>query len=90
MNFKKKGFGEEFQNLLKVEVGTSKKGKKDHSGLLTWDLNERLDIIEKNLLRGASGLLILIIIYTAFSSLLNNQITKTMKKSKQNLMNIQL
>ena len=85
MNFKKKGFGEEFQNLLKVEVGTSKKGKKDHSGLLTWDLNEKLDVIEKNLLRGASGLLILIIIYTAFSSLLNNQITKKQQEANNSI-----
>ena len=46
----------------KIDVGESKKGKKDRSGLLTWDLNEKLDVIEKNLLRGASGLLILIII----------------------------
>ena len=85
MNFKKKGFGEEFQNLLKVEVGTSKKGKKDKSGLLTWDLNEKLDVIEKNLLRGASGLLILIIIYTAFSSLLNNQITKKQQEAENSI-----
>ena len=42
----------------------------------------KLDVIEKNLLRGASGLLILIIIYTAFSSLLNNQISKCLPPSR--------
>ena len=85
MNFKKKSVLDDLQNILKKDVGESKKGKKDHSGLLTWDLNERLDIIEKNLLRGASGLLILIIIYTAFSSLLNNQITKKQQEAENSI-----
>lgn len=85
MNFKKKGFGDELQNLLKIDVGTSKKGKKDQSGLLTWDLNEKLDAIEKNLLRGASGLLLLAIIYTAFSSLLNNQISKKQQEAEKSI-----
>ena len=85
MNFKKKSVLDDLQNILKKDVGESKKGKKDHSGLLTWDLNERLDIIEKNMLRGASGLLILIIIYTAFSSLLNNQITKKQQEAENSI-----
>ena len=85
MNFKKKSVLDDLQNVLKIDVGESKKGKKDHSGLLTWDLNEKLDAIEKNLLRGASGLLILIIIYTAFSSLLNNQITKKQQEAENSI-----
>ena len=85
MNFKKKSLFDDLQNVLKIEIGESKKGKKDHSGLLTWDLNEKLDVIEKNLLRGASGLLILIIIYTAFSSLLNNQITKKQQEADNSI-----
>ena len=85
MNFKKKSVLDDLQNVLKIDVGESKKGKKDHSGLLTWDLNEKLDAIEKNLLRGASGLLILIIIYTAFSSLLNNQITKKQQEANNSI-----
>lgn len=85
MNFRKKTISDDLQNLLKIEVGTSKKGKKDQGGLLTWDLNEKLDVIEKNLLRGASGLLILIIIYTAFSSLLNNQISKKQQEAENSI-----
>ena len=40
---------------------------------------------KKNLLRGASGLLILIITYTAFSSLLNNQITKKQQEAENSI-----
>lgn len=85
MNFKKKGFGEELQNLLKTDIGASKKGKKDHGGLLTWDLNEQLDVIEKNLIRGAIGLVILIVVFSAFSLLLNNQISKKKEEAEKSI-----
>lgn len=86
MNFKKKTILDEIQNILNIQIGNSEKNtKKDKSGLFTWDLNQKLDLIEKNLLRGASGLLILIIIYTAFSSLLNNQISKKQQEADNSI-----
>lgn len=86
MNFKKKSLFDDLQNILNIQIGNSEKNnKKDKSGLFTWDLNQKLDVIEKNLLRGASGLLILIIIYTAFSSLLNNQITKKQQEADNSI-----
>lgn len=87
MNFKKNTFIDEIQKILNIQIGNDNKNKKDKSGLFTWDLNQKLDIIEKNLLRGASGLLILIIVYTAFSSLLNNQISKKQKEADNSISN---
>lgn len=85
MNFKKKTIIDELQNLLNIQIGNGEKNKKDKSSLFTWDLNQKLDVIEKNLLRGAAGLLILIIIFTAFSSLLNNQITKKLQEADNSI-----
>lgn len=86
MNFKKQSLFDMLPDFLKIEIG-GEGNKKDKSGLLTWDLNQKLDIIEKNLLRGAAGLLILIVIYTAFSSLLNNQITKKQQEADNSINN---
>ena len=85
INFRKKSFAEDLSNALKIEVGTSKKDKKDKSGLLTWDLNQQLDKTEKNLLRVAVGFLILIIIYSGFSMLLGNQIEKKQQQAQESI-----
>ena len=87
MNFKKQSLLDKLPDFLKIEVGgnENKKEKKDKSGLFTWDLNQKLDIVEKNLLRGAIGLLLLIIIYTGFASLLNGQITKKQQEAQESI-----
>lgn len=79
MNFKNLGLTEKLPDFLKIEVNPDKKkpqDKKAKSGWFTNDLNEKLDKTEMNLLRTAVGLLLLFIIYTGFSVLLNNQMNK--------------
>ena len=76
MNFKKKTLTDDLSKILKIEIGKPKENKKDKGGLFTWDLNQKLDAVEKKLLRTAVGFLLLIIIYSGFSILLGNQIVK--------------
>ena len=74
MNFKNKSFQDSLPDFLKVEI-TTKNGKttgKKKVGV-KFDLGQKLDTIEKNLLRGASGLLILFVIYAVFSGILKGQ-----------------
>lgn len=87
MNFKKQSLFDQLPDFLKIEIGgnENKKNKKDKSGIFTWDLNQKLDVIEKNLLRGAVGLLLLIIIYTGFASLLRNQINKKQQEAEDSI-----
>ncbi len=100
INFKKQGFNEKMPDWLKVEVGGSKtKGSKSSSkansktGKLTGkisiknDLKEKLDKTEVSLIRVAVGIILLFIIYSAFSIMISNQMDKKdaeAKRSKQN------
>ena len=87
MNFKKTSFMEKLPELLTMEVGTKKtKVNKNHKNknnvktpkfvknLFTMDFDKPLDGIEKRMLRGVAGLLILMIVYCGFSSLIKKQI----------------
>ena len=78
MNFKKQTLADQIPDWLKIEVnpGKTKKEQKNLGGFFTWDLNQKLDKAEKNLLRVAAGLLLLVIIYGGFASVLNSQISK--------------
>ena len=78
MNFKKPSFEDKIPSWLKIEVNPdrTKKEQKNIGGWFTWDLNQKLDKTEKSLVRIAVGLLLLVIIYSAFVILLNNQIIK--------------
>lgn len=82
INFKKATFSDKVPNWLKVDINPekTKKEKKYLGGLLTWDLGQKLDKTEKGLIRIASALLILAIIYSCFSVLLLNQMNE--KKSE--------
>ena len=78
MNFKSNSAGEQLKNLLKVDVNPEQKGKskaksKASKLLLTNDLREPLDNTERALLRVVSSLVILFVVYTFFSTLLNKQ-----------------
>ena len=80
LNFKKQTFGDKIPAWLKVEVnpGKTKKEQKNLGGWFTWDLGQKMDKTEKSLLRVAIGLILLVVIYTCFSMMLNTQL-----KSKQ-------
>lgn len=89
MNFKKQSFADKIPAWLKVEVnpGKTKKEQKNLGGFLTWDLGQKLDKTEKGLLRIATGLLLLVVIYSGFTSLLNSQIGKKQQEAESYIEN---
>ena len=87
INFKKQSFGDKVPDWLKVEVGDEKKPK-DKKALSNWftnDLGEKLDKTEISLIRVAVGLLLLFVIYSAFSILLNNQMDKKNEQAQESI-----
>lgn len=87
MNFKKTSFEDKIPSWLKIEVNPdrTKKEQKNIGGWFTWDLNQKLDKTEKSLVRIAVGLLLLVIIYSAFVILLNNQIIKKGQEADESI-----
>ncbi len=87
INFKKQNFNDKIPDWLKIEVspGKEKKGKLATSGWFTNDLKEKLDKTEISLLRTAGGLGILLIVYTCFSILLNNQMDKKEQQAQESI-----
>ncbi len=88
MNFKKTSIMDKLPEILTMEVGqkkakpikqTNSKNKKIiDKKIFTMDLKMPLDKIERGMLRGTAGLLILFIVYCGFSNLIKKQIdTKT-------------
>lgn len=79
MNFKKRDWKDDLNNIFaNVSAGKDKKGRTtvDLSKWFKFDLKEGLDNTEKWLIRTASGILSLIIIYSAFSIFLNYSINQ--------------
>lgn len=80
MNFKKTTFSENMSNAFRIETnGKDKKMKDvsiDISKIFKFDLHERMTATERWMLRTATGILTLIIIYSAFSIFLKNEIGK--------------
>lgn len=80
MNFKKTTFSENMSNAFRIETnGKDKKMKDvsiDLSKLFKFDLHERMTATERWMLRTATGILTLIVIYSAFSVFLKNEIGK--------------
>lgn len=87
MNFKKQSFEDKIPSWLKIEVNPdkTKKEQKNIGGWFTWDLNQKLDKTEKSLVRIAFGLLLLIVIYSAFTILLNKQIIKKDQEADESI-----
>ena len=91
MNFKKKNLSD----ILKADIGGGKgnTGKAKSSwnmdinlnDFLTFDLGEKLTAVEKNMLRTALGLFLLIVVYSFLSSFLTSQMRK-----KENEVNEQI
>ena len=75
MNFRENTLLDQLKDALKVDINPDKKGKEKRlaGNLLTNDLSQPLDSTEKALLRTAVALLMLFIIYSGFSTLINNQ-----------------
>ena len=87
MNFKNLSFSEKIPDWLKVDVNPekTKKEKKYLGGFLTNDLGQKLDKTEKSLIRTAVGLGILLVVYSGFSILLNNQMQKKYQEAEESI-----
>lgn len=87
MNFKNLSFTEKLPDWLKIEVNPekTKREQKNSGGFLTFDLNQAFDKTEINLLRLVIGLLILVIVYSGFSGLLNEQMNKKENEATQSI-----
>lgn len=91
MNFRKATFADKIPSWLKIDISPEKtqKEKKYLGGLLTWDLGQKLDKTEIGLIRIASSLFILVIIYSCFSALLSNQMDKKESEAQESITSTQ-
>lgn len=103
MNFKKKSLSDQMPDWMKIEINSGnpkkpkqpkktveKEPKKEYekvSRFVAWDLGEKLDKKEKNLLRVSVGLLLLIVIYSGFSTVLNSKIKEKQQEVQQSIAN---
>lgn len=86
MNFKKESLIDKLPDWLTADIGGSKrldakekdekKSKIKFDFKLDFDFKEKLTSLEQNLIRLATGILILIVVYSGFSIYLNNAMTK--------------
>ena len=91
MNFRKATFADKVPSWLKIDINPEKtqKEKKYLGGLLTWDLGQKLDKTEIGLIRIASSLFMLVIIFSCFSALLANQIDKKQSEAEESIASTQ-
>lgn len=90
INFKKVNLMDKLPDFLKIEIGGKKEkieDKKLKSNLFTIDFKVPLDKVEKTLLRGITGLLILFMVYCGFSNLLKTQIEDKNKEAQASINN---
>ena len=92
MNFKKNTLKDQLKGVLSIE--TQGKGNKNNNnnnnklqGLLKNDLRQPLDTIEKNLLNGVIGLIILFVVYTGFSTILKKEFEKKTTEAQESIAN---
>lgn len=89
MNFKHQSFADKIPSWLKVEVSPekTKKEKKNLGGFFTWDLGQKLDKTEVELVRVAVALFLIALIYSILSGLVNYQIEKKMEEADESINN---
>ena len=87
MNFKKQSLSEKMPDWMTKEIGGKKEGK-NSSKKINFKLKEGLDKVEKNLVRGAYSLLLMFVIYSAFSMALNNQLKDKQAEVEARITNI--
>jgi ABC-type multidrug transport system fused ATPase/permease subunit len=87
MNSKKANLVDKIPSWLKIDVNPdrSPKQKKNQGGFLTWDLGQKLDKTEEGLIRIAASLFILVMVYSGFSVMLSNQISKKAKDAEESI-----
>ncbi len=91
INFKKSTLKDKLPEILTMEIGGKNKekslDKKLKSNLFTIDFNVPLDTIERGLIRGISGLLILFIVYGGFANLIKQQLEQKNKQAQDSINN---
>ena len=89
MNFKKTSITDKLPSWLNIEFSSKNATKEDKNkaGYFAWDLGQKLDKIEMNLIRSAYTLLLLIIIYCGFSGLLATQIKNKTEEAQDSINN---
>ena len=89
MNFKQNTLLDQLKDALKVDITPDKKGKEKKlaGNLFTNDLTQPLDATEKALLRITAGVLMLFIIYSGFSALINNQMEAKSEQAQESIAN---
>ena len=84
MNFKKSSFGDKLPDWLKLDMSLGKKENKEGKKLnFNFSLKGKLDVVEKWLLRGAAGVLMLTIIYSGLSVYLENRINDKISEAQE-------
>ena len=92
MNFKNLSLMDRLPSWFNIELGAPKSGdgkatkdKNKASNIFIWDLGQPLNKLETNLIRVASGLILLVIIYTGFSGVLAYQIKQKNEEAKNSI-----
>lgn len=88
MNFKNATLNDKLPSFLKMESNNKKSKSSNNNSkgnLFTFDFNVPLDGIEKAMIRGIAGALILFIVYSGFSYLIKNQIDEKIIQAKESI-----
>lgn len=86
MNFKKPSLMDQLPDWMKIDISLGKKEKKTKSEStrkFNFSLKGKMDATEKWLLRGAAGIFMLVILYSAFSLYLDNRINDKIKEAEE-------
>ncbi|MCI8760387.1 MAG: hypothetical protein HFJ34_04630 [Clostridia bacterium] len=87
MNFKNQTLADKIPDWLKVEIGGNSplKDNKNLGGMFTWDLGQPFDRTETGLLRLVIGLILLVVIYSVLSGLLDHQMKRKKAEAEQSI-----
>ena len=91
INFKKESLMDKLPDWLTQDVGPSKSGKEKKAiqmPNLKMDFGETLSTIEKRLIRGAAGVLLLLIAYGILASIIYSQIKSKREEAAASLSNV--
>lgn len=93
INFKKESISDKLPEWMNIEIGPSKSGKTSNPLFgkvdLKNDFGDALSSFERGLIRGFTGILLLFIIYGAFSVILSNQIKDKIQETEDSKAHIQ-
>ena len=98
INFKRPSIMDSLPDFLKMEITPGKRAKekektkkvvdkKSKGNLFTNDFNMPLDKVEKGMIRTAAGVLIVFVVYSGFSMLINKQIEEKQNEAQQSITN---